>query len=231
MFTDVIRYFNACSNIEDNNILSQHHTSHLTLTLAVVSVVLTIHLQFSQWPFGVLASMLSQEASQILLWGWKAKPHFSDLPRGFNPSVFRDSLKLVEIPLAQGASVNCGTVGICAGESFPDLTVADAPILCRYEEGVARSALRKVSVPHVFANASNVRPTQLRDLLEIPGISEFLEVSIALGNFLKAPEVRNRRITAQISALREAQAAVSGTRAQAPLCRAPSLLMHIGSFL
>ena len=114
--------------------------------------------------------MLAGEASHILIWGWKANSDVKDLPPGFHHSVFRDSLKLVEITLPRGASANPGTVGICAGESFPGLPVTDVPMLCRFEGAVARSALRKVSVPHVFANASNVRSTQLRDLLDTSGI-------------------------------------------------------------
>ena len=129
--------------------------------------------------------MVSAEEPHLLIWGWKDTFDPSGLPRGFHHSAFTDSLKVVEITISQGASQTPGTVGICAGECFPGPSVTAVPVLCRFDGGFARSAFRKVSVPDVFANASHGRATELRDLLRTPGILDFLEVSIALGNVLK----------------------------------------------
>ena len=107
--------------------------------------------------------MDSVEEPQPLIWGWKRCLGLSGLPCGFDHSVFRDSLEVVEMTFSRGATPFPGTVGICAGGCFPAYSVTDAPVLCRFDGGFARSAFRKVCVPHVFSGASRVRAMELCD--------------------------------------------------------------------
>ena len=92
----------------------------------------------------------------ILLWSWKRSSKFEDLPPGFD-EIFFHSLKLVKIAVAGSVSCCSEIVGMCEDRSCPGLLESHAPVLCRFEGNVARSAVRKVSLPDVYNKLSTVQ--------------------------------------------------------------------------
>ena len=161
----------------------------------------------TQWLFGVLY-FFAMSQGQILVWGWKPSTQAAEaLPRGANFVMFSLSLKLVEIPLSQGACAKgVEYVGIAVPSSFPDMSLEAEPILCRNDHGVYRSALKKVPLKNIYDAASSQEPTPVRELLSVSGCESFIEACIVLAEIVKPGLPRDRALTAAVTSLREALA-------------------------
>ena len=124
---------------------------------------------------------------QIVVWGYKHSISAAALPPGADLQIFMRSLKLVEIPLARGAnSKGVETIAIAAGDSIPNMSLQTSPILCRRDEnGVFRSAVKKVCVDDIFDAASSVESTALQALLPVSGCRSFIEACISLADFVR----------------------------------------------
>ena len=79
--------------------------------------MLNMHFSTFGGPLGVLASTSSWKCLTFSSGAGKLTPSFQDFLR-VSWSLFRDTLKIVQIYFAHGASPHFGTVGICADESF-----------------------------------------------------------------------------------------------------------------
>ena len=140
---------------------------------------------------------------QIVVWGYKHSISAAALPPGADLQIFMRSLKLVEIPLARGASSKgVETIAIAAGDSIPNMSLQTSPILCRRDEnGVFRSAVKKVCVDDIFDAASSVESTALQALLPVSGCRSFIEACISLAEFVRVGLPNTRALTAAVTSL------------------------------
>ena len=168
----------------------------------------------------------------ILLWSWKRSTPAAALPVGADFETFSSSLKMVEIPVSRGANAQrAETVAIAAGDSLSDMSLQSCPMLCRFDDGVYRSAVMKVRVDDIYDVASSVQPTTLQALLPVSGCRSFLEACISLAEFVKKVLPSTRALTAAVASLRASLAVLTTDVARGPGGLVPSLLSQRSGFL
>ena len=139
---------------------------------------------------------------------------------------------MVEIPVSRGANAKgVETVAIAAGDSLSDMSLQACPLLCRFDDGVYRSAVKKVRVDDIYDVASLVQPTTLQALLPVSGCRSFLEACISLAEYVKKDLPSTRALTAAVASLRAFLASLTTDVARGSGGLGPALLLQRSGFV